>query len=247
MLVATIRRRRQRQRARGRANGQAEAVPLPHGAPDATVGVRGLAARAVPGPPPRHAPSPARPPLDPTNGRAYGQAEAVPLPHGAPGATVRVRGLAARAVPGPPPRHAPSPARQPLDLTVPSYDPERTELLARLPPRRLLLLVDALPPARSGDTLRARNRVTDLLRCGPWMESDASGWKAYLYVRGAEPPPAAVMIHPPRAVVFALFQSTIIYLETLSPAGDETHSAEGQRREEALLGTAQWATNHLPV
>ena len=126
-----------------------------------------MAARAVPGPPPRRAPSPARPPADPTNGRAYGQAEAVPLPHGAPDATVRGRGLAARAVPGPPPRRAPSPARPPLDLTVPSYDPERTGLLARLPPRRLLLLVDALPPARSGETLRARNRVSDLLRCGP--------------------------------------------------------------------------------
>ena len=66
------------------------------------------------------------------------------------------------------------------------------------------------PDTHATPTPNPNTKPNDLLRCGPWMESAASGWKAYLYVRGAEPPPEAVMIHPPRAVVFALFQNTII-------------------------------------
>ena len=129
---------------------------------------------------------------------------------------------------------------------MPSYDPARTQLLERLPPRRLLRLVGELPRTEDGDLLRSRRRVEDLLRGGPWMREAAARWSTYLYVRGAEGPPEPYMIHPPRAIVFALFGDTVLFLETLSPAGNQMSTPEGQQQEEELLRIAQWGCDHLP-
>ena len=107
------------------------------------------------------------------------------------------------------------PQRAPLDESVPAYDPNTTQMLERLPLRRILLLVRALPAATDGEQRRGRQRVEDMLTTGPWEHGEV-GWKGYLYVRGDKPPPTPFTIQPPRAAVFALFLSTPLFLETVS-------------------------------
>ena len=175
------------------------------------------------------------------------QAAIPSLPLGTHSANVGPSALA-RGPPSPPLWRATlHPERPLLDDTVPHYDPTRTEMLPRLPLRRILRLVQALPAAVDGQQRRERQRVEDLLGNGPWSVTNELGWKGYLYVRGERPPKEPYIIHPPRAVVFALFLGRVVFLETVSPRGDEAATPMGVQHEEELLGVARWAVNNLPV
>lgn len=175
------------------------------------------------------------------------QAAIPSLPLGTHSAIVGPSALA--RIPSLPPlrRAALSPEWPLLDETVPHYDPTRTEMLQRLPLRRVLRLVQELPAAVDGQQRRERQRVEDLLGNGPWSGANGLGWKGYLYVRGESPPKEPYIIHPPRAVVFALFRGRVVFLETVSPRGDEAATPMGVQHEEELLDVARWAVNNLPV
>ena len=169
------------------------------------------------------------------------QAADPPQPHGGQ-LTVVGPGMLART----PSLPRLGPQRAPLDESVPAYDPNTTQMLERLPLRRILLLVRALPAATDGEQRRGRQRVEDMLTTGPWEHGEV-GWKGYLYVRGDKPPLTPFTIQPPRAAVFALFLSTPLFLETVSPMGDRRATMEGEQEENDLLCAAQWAQRHLPV
>ena len=143
--------------------------------------------------------------------------------------------------------HQSVPVQPALDLTVPAYDPRRTELLAPMPPTHFMRLIESVPLPEYGAAWRKLQRCRQLVE-GLCSKPASAGFKVALYVRGEQPPPTPYEVRPPRLMLLALHRGELYFVVHLGPRGKGAYQLPpALELEQKLLGMARWQVGHNPV
>ena len=133
------------------------------------------------------------------------------------------------------------------DLTIPAYDPSRTERVGPMPPALFVRLIEGMPRLDDGRLWRLRQRALLLAR-GLAAQPSSAGFRVMLYVRGAEPPAKPIVVRPPRLVLFGLRGCELYFILHLAPRGKGANCLPtAEALEQDMLRVARYQMQHKKV